>query len=148
MHVPSQLSRGFTVMELMVTIAVMLVLLGIAQPSFQALRQRAAIRGAAEQVLSFWNQARLEATKRNQMVKVGAMQMDSGAGFCLGAAVTSNPADNTPCNCSLAAPSSAVCDVARFPAQQSEWKQVRLDGMTLGGGTLPTLTHPALAARS
>jgi prepilin-type N-terminal cleavage/methylation domain-containing protein len=138
------IARGFTLIEMMISIVVMLLLLAIAQPSFEGLRQRSAIRGASEQVLSFWNQARLESAKRNRLVKVGAMQVDSGAGFCLGAALTNDPADNTTCDCSLAAPSSNVCDVARFPADQSEWKHVTLAGMTLGGGSLPSLTHPAV----
>jgi prepilin-type N-terminal cleavage/methylation domain-containing protein len=138
------LVRGFTLIELMVSLAVMLVLVAIAQPSFEGLRQRSAIRGAGEQVLGFWNQARLEAAKRNQMDKVGALQMNGGAGFCLGAAVAAEADDDTPCDCRQAAPSSDVCDIARFPADQSEWKGVFLAGMTLGGGTLPTLTRPAV----
>ena len=140
--------RGFTVIELMVTVLVMLVLIAIAQPSFEGLRQRTAIRGAAENVMSFWNQARLEAAKRNQMVKVGAI-FGSGDAFCLGAATTTNPADDIPCDCTTAAPSDATltCDIARFPGDQGEWKRVTLSGMTLGGGTFisdmePTVIEP------
>ena len=59
----------------------MLVLLPIALPSFEGVRQRAAFGASAEQLLSFWNQARLEAAKRNQMVKVGVVQSDSGDEF-------------------------------------------------------------------
>lgn len=138
--------RGFTVIELMVTVLVMLVLLAIAQPSFESLRQRTAIRGAAENVLSFWNQARLEAAKRNQFVKVGVVQTNSGKEFCLGAALTTNTADTTPCNCMEVAPSSNVCDIAIFPGpnNQSEWRGVSLAGVTLGGGTVITAIQPAL----
>lgn len=127
--------RGFTIIELMVTLAVMLVLMAIAQPSFEGLRQRSAIRGAGQHLESFWNQARLEAAKRNSMVKVGVVQSSSGGIFCLGAATTTAPADTTPCDCREAAPASDVCDIARFPGDQSEWSRVTLVGMTLGGGT-------------
>lgn len=139
-------SRGFTVIELMVTVAVMLVLIAIAQPSFEGLRQRTAIRGAAENVLSFWNQARLEAAKRNRLVKVGLVQSDSGKTFCLGAATTTDPADVTPCDCSQAVPASDVCDIAIFPGEgnNSEWRGVSLSGVTLGGGTLISAMQPAV----
>lgn len=138
--------HGFTVIELMVTVLVMLVLIAIAQPSFEGLRQRSAIRGSAEQVLSFWNQARLEAAKRNQMVKVGIVQSDNGKVFCLGAATTTDASDATPCDCTQPSPGSDVCDVAIFPGQgnQSEWRGVSLAGMTLGGGTVITAIQPAI----
>jgi hypothetical protein len=88
-------------------------------------------------VVSFWNQARFEAAKRNQMVKVGVST--SGSAFCLGAATTTDTADNTPCNCLSTA---NLCNVAAFPAPsasnvtQNEW-----NGMTfvVTSGTTPTL---------
>jgi prepilin-type N-terminal cleavage/methylation domain-containing protein len=136
--------KGFTLIELMVTLAVLLVLMLLALPSFEAVRQRAALRGAGEQALGFWNQARLESAKRNQMVKVG-VRMDSTTGaFCLGAATTTSPTDNTPCNCLLAAPSTDVCDVARFPSDQAEWSRVTLNNVTLGGTTVLTNIKPAV----
>jgi len=137
---------GFTIIEMMVAVLVMLVLIAIAQPSFESLRQRSAIRASAEQMLSFWNQARLEAAKRNQFVKVGVVQSDGGKTFCMGAATTTNPNDTTPCDCTLAAPGSQVCDVAIFPGENnnSEWRGVVLTGMTLGGGTVITAIQPAV----
>lgn len=137
--------RGFTLIELMVTVGVMLILLMIAMPSFEGLRQRSAIRGSAEQVLGFWNQARLEAAKRNALVKVSVSQSGGGAEFCLGAATTADPADATACDCFETVTSdSDYCNVARFPADQSEWKGVTLSGVTLGGGTDLTDIEPAV----
>lgn len=142
-------SRGFTLIELAVTLTVVLVLGMLALPSFLGMRQRSAIRGAGDNVLAFWNQARLEAVKRNSYVKVGVVQTNSGAQFCLGAATTTDPNDTTPCDCTQAAPLSNVCDVARFPsgmtaAGQAEWNRVTLAGVTLGGGTLLTAIEPAV----
>lgn len=132
----SRNTSGFTVIELMVTVAVMLVLLMIAVPSFEGLRLRSAIRGAGEQTLSFWNQARLESAKRNQLVKVGVVE--TGGEFCLGAATTATDDDlyDEPCDCFMTdVTDDTYCNVARFPGDgnQSEWK-----GVTLSG-TAPTL---------
>ena len=92
-------NSGFTVIELMVTVAVMLILLMIAMPSFEGLRQRSAIRGAGEQVLGFWNQARLEAAKRNAAGEGQRKPERKRREFCLGAARTADPADDDACDC-------------------------------------------------
>jgi prepilin-type N-terminal cleavage/methylation domain-containing protein len=121
--------RGFTLIELVITITVILVLMLLALPSFNAFQQRSALRGGAEQALGFWNQARLEAAKRNQLVKVGVSV--TGSEFCLGATTTTIDAvdHDTPCDCQTA----GACDVATFGADQDEWQGVTLNGTpTLG----------------
>ena len=131
---------GFSIIELMITVAVMLVLLMLAMPSFEGMRLRAAIRGAGEQTLGFWNQSRLEAAKRNQMVKVGVIE--DGSAFCLGAATTADPDDGEACDCFLADTTDpAYCDVARFPGpgNQAEWKGVTLSGTPTLGSDLDGL---------
>ena len=125
---------GFTLIEMVVTLAVMFSFFLMAIPSFATMRQRAALRGAGDEVLAFWNEARFEAVKRNQMVKVGVMRVGTD-GFCLGAATTTNESDTLPCDCSMAAPSSNACDVARYPADQAEWNKVQLAGASWGGST-------------
>lgn len=135
-----QSNRGFTLIEMMVTVAVMVVLLLLALPSFESTRQRAALRGASENLVSFWNQARLESAKRNQMVKVGVVQSSSGKIFCLGAATTTNASDTSPCDCTTATPTtqSDTCDVARFPNGNGEWSGSTLTGVTIGTSDWPT----------
>ena len=141
---------GFTLIELAVTLTVILVLAMIALPSFQAQRQRAALRGAADQLANFWGQARFEAVKRNSMIKVGVVQTGGGSAFCLGAATTTASTDTTPCDCTTAAPSDATltCNVARFPPDmadgQAQWNGVTLAGVTLGGGTTLSNIEPAV----
>lgn len=131
---------GFTLIELMVTLAVFAILTLLAVPSFVSFRQRSALRGATEQVQSFWNQARFEAAKRNQMVKVGVKQ--NAGNFCLGAATTTLKTDTTPCDCLSVAPTTDICDVAIFPAPdasfsgQSEWRGATF---VVVSGTTPTL---------
>jgi prepilin-type N-terminal cleavage/methylation domain-containing protein len=140
---------GFTLIELMVTLAVVIVLLLLALPSFRTFQQRSALRGAAEQSVQFWNQMRLESAKRNQMVKFGIVQ--SGSNFCLGAAqltateittVNGGTALTVPCDCFTA----GACDVAVFPADQSEWKgatyRVVSGTPTLGAGNAVVVIEP------
>jgi prepilin-type N-terminal cleavage/methylation domain-containing protein len=127
-------SRGFTLIELAVTIAVMFIFFMMAFPSFASLKQRSAIRGAGDQVLGFWNEARFEAVKRNQLVKVGFMRVGV-SGFCIGAATTTSESDSSACDCSSAAPATNVCDVGRYPSDQTEWQRVTLVGASLGGST-------------
>jgi len=129
-------SSGFTMIELMVTLTVIFVLALLAVPSMISFRQRSALRGAGEQALGFWNQARFEAAKRNAMVKVGVYS-NAGA-YCLGAAVTTDPADNTPCHCDTA----GACDVAVFPGEQGQWSGVTLASTTLGSSSGVAVIEP------
>lgn len=143
MHSPPARSRGFTLIELMVTLTVVLIFMLMAVPSFAGIKQRSAIRGAADQMLGFWNEARFEAVKRNQLVKVGVMTGAGGA-FCLGAATTTDEADSTPCDCTSASPAANVCDVGRYPTDQADWNRVSLAGVTVGGSTSLAALHPVV----
>ena len=133
---------GFTLIELVVSLAVSFIFFAMAVPSFSGMRQRAALRGAADETMAFWNEARFEAVKRNQMVKVGVFTGANGA-YCLGAATTEDEADAAPCDCLSATPASNACDVARWPTDQSEWQGVRLAGVSLAGSSGSNL-HPVV----
>jgi Tfp pilus assembly protein FimT len=133
MPASSRSNRGFTLVEAVVTVTVIMILVILAVPAFSDFRQRTAIRGASERVLSFWNSARLEAAKRNSLVKFGVVA--DGDAFCLGADLTTDTADETACDCFETDTTNAdYCDVARYPADQVEW-----DGVSLPGGSNITL---------
>lgn len=57
--------RGFSLIELMIGIAIMAILLGVAVPSFQTWLQNIQIRNAAESVANGLQRARAEAVARN-----------------------------------------------------------------------------------
>jgi prepilin-type N-terminal cleavage/methylation domain-containing protein len=136
---------GFTLIELMVTLAVIVILAMLALPSFNSFQQRSALRGSAEQVVSFWNQARFEAAKRDKNIKVGVKT--SGTSFCLGASAVTD-AEQTDLDAGTALTSTCdcftagSCDVAAYPgvisgvSDQSEWQGVTF--VTVSGNT-PTL---------
>lgn len=126
-------ARGFTLIELVITISVIIVLSMIAIPSFQSMRQRSATRAAADQAQLVWNQARFEAAKRNAYVKF-ALKTQTFSGvtsYCLGAATTTDPADGTGCDCFRTSYLlSDSCNVAQFPNDRSDWQGVTVAGTT------------------
>ncbi len=63
-----QNQRGFTLIEIMVALAVLTILLAIAVPSFQAMIKNSQIRNAAESVSNGLAKARAEAINRNTTV--------------------------------------------------------------------------------
>lgn len=65
-------SRGFTLVELMVTVAVMAALVAIATPSMTALIDNGRVAGQTEELVSSLQLARAEAIRRNARVTVCA----------------------------------------------------------------------------
>lgn len=63
--------RGFTLIELMVAVAVAAVLLAIAVPSFQGISRNNAVRAATNDLISTINIARMQAvsTRSNMVIK-------------------------------------------------------------------------------
>jgi len=73
------MQRGFTLIELMVTISVAAILLGIAVPSYNHLMQSNRASTTANRLLSTLMLARSEAIQRNQRVVVCIVQAGSDA---------------------------------------------------------------------
>lgn len=114
--------RGFTLVELIVSIAVLSILLVMAVPSFVEFRERVAVRGAGDQLVSAWANARLEALKRDEPVAVTIKT--SGANLCIGAST-----GTAACDCFTA----AACNVSQYPGSQADWSGVTMIGKpTLG----------------
>ena len=93
--------RGFSLIELMVTIAVAAILLGIAAPSFQDLVIRNRLATNANQLVTALNLARSEAIKRGTTVSVcksanGSSCGGSGVNWESGWIVFVNNDDDSP----------------------------------------------------
>ncbi len=70
-------AKGFTLIELMVTIALMAIMLGIAAPSFVSFKRNSELTSIANNFLAALNAARTEAMKRNMFAMVMPANNDS-----------------------------------------------------------------------
>jgi type IV fimbrial biogenesis protein FimT len=71
------IARRFTVIELMIAVAVFAIILSLALPSYRALIEKRQVTSGAEQVSAFLSAAQLEAVKRNREVAVTCL-LESG----------------------------------------------------------------------
>ena len=79
--------RGFTLVELMVTLAVAAVLAMVAVPGMTQLFRSARLSAQTDQLVSALNLARLEAVKRRQDIQLCGAANPAGATNCTGVAV-------------------------------------------------------------
>lgn len=127
-------ARGFTLIELMVTLVVLTILVTMAVPSFADYLQKARVRGAADQVTSLLARARAAAVKTSMPIAVTA-RTKSGGGWCLGArqpgepgAWAQRPVTATGCQCDT---DSSVCTV--------DGERLVVDDTDIGASRVPTL---------
>lgn len=93
--------RGFTIIELMITLMIALILAVMAASLFIDVRERTIARGAADSLVSAVAQAKLEAAKRNDFITMSVR--GSGAAWCIGLQT-----GTTGCDCL-----SATCNVTQ-----------------------------------
>jgi len=73
---------GFTLIELMITLAVLAILVAIALPSFQATLENRRLSAAADNIYAFISYAKSEAIKKNQSIRFQATV--DGTSWCIG----------------------------------------------------------------
>jgi type IV fimbrial biogenesis protein FimT len=116
---------GFTLVELMVVIAIVVILLVIAVPSFAEYIDRARLRGAADGALSLVADARTASVQRNRDVIVSFGGTDPA--WCMGAKSAADPT-------TLGKPVNAVVD------------DVACDCTTPSGCTVGTQSNDVVAS--
>ena len=87
-------NSGFTLIELMVTLAVLAVVLAAALPSFADFFDKNRVRGAADGLISLISNARAEAVKNDLDVNIAFT--GSGTSWCAGANAASLPSGGNP----------------------------------------------------
>lgn len=132
---------GFTLVELMITLVVLLVLTLLAVPSFRDYMEKQRVRGAADQITDLLARARAAAVKNNLPVAISAAS--DADGWCVAARMAPAPTTD------LAAPradTTTACDCenpATAPVCTVESETMVLSSASLSAGSPPTVTLPA-----
>lgn len=136
LRVAVRVQTGFTMVELMVALAVLAILTVIAAPSMAEYLERSRLRGAAEEAIAVLGQARQAAVEADRNVRLSVKGTSDA--WCVGAAQAAEPAAGElvgavgACDCSTAAASCVVGGerlVATVPAGS---------GVTVSAGSLAT----------
>jgi len=103
-------STGFTLVELMVTLAVATILLVLATPSFVDMIDKSRLKGVVDNSVDFIKDARAESVKHNRNVNVAFGGTSSA--WCIGA----NAAGETGVTAGDAIPTLTACQCSSTPS--------------------------------
>jgi type IV fimbrial biogenesis protein FimT len=95
--------HGFTVIELMISLAVLAIITSLALPSYRSILEKRQVTSGAEQLGAFLSSAQLESVKRNQFVAVN--YQDNSGDWCLG--MRAGDAAGVDCDCTVTDPTAA-----------------------------------------
>jgi prepilin-type N-terminal cleavage/methylation domain-containing protein len=133
-------NKGFTVIELMVAVAVIAIITSLAFPSYRTLIEKRDVTSGAEQLSAFLSSARMESVKRNEQIAVYRMGQQ-----CIGFFSYDRDDPRTECNCLQTDPTQAdACAIDEFRDGtamrlhalnlEAMNKPVQVTDITMGGG--------------
>ena len=123
--------RGLTVIELMVTVAIMAILLVVGVPSFNDFLAKGRLVGAAEALAQDLQLARSEALRSNAPV---TLSLSSGNAWCYGSVPGA-----TACNCNTA----SACTLRQVG--RADYRGVTMGAPTFAGNAVTFTAHQGLA---
>ncbi len=95
--------HGFTIIEMMIALAVLAIITSLALPSYRTLLEKRQVTSGAEQLGAFLSTAQLESVKRNQFVVVN--YMPNSGNWCFG--MRTGDASSVTCDCRVTDPTAA-----------------------------------------
>ncbi len=125
-------SPGFTLMEMMIAVAIIVVLAALAAPSLSDFFDRNRVRAAADDVSSLISQARAEAVKNDLPISVKAT--GSGTTWCVGADQALPPtggqkADESANGCDCTNGTKCMVSGIRRVVSSADYHDVSLSGL-------------------
>ena len=124
---PTRSNTGFTLIEMIATVAVLAVLVTVGIPSFQETIDKRRLTGAAEQLQADLQYARSEAIKRNGNVFVTFT--GTGTTWCYGMSATT-----ATCNCTTS--TSCQLDTVEKVVNQTGFRNISLGVASITGNNL------------
>jgi type IV fimbrial biogenesis protein FimT len=98
--------RGVSLIEVVITVSVVSIAIGLAVPSWDQINQKRQVTGAAENLASFMSDMQSSAIRRNERLTI-ALQHAGTDEWCVGAVL-----GDTPCDCRVTDPaSSSYCSI-------------------------------------
>jgi len=137
--------EGFTLIELMVSLLVLVILAAVATPSFADLFDRKRVLGAADAVVGLIGNARVEAVKNDLDVNVA--MTGAGTAWCVGGNAATAPSGGQPAGAAVACDctDTAACLVSgqRLVVASGDYQDVSV-GTALGAAMVFDSTLGAL----
>jgi len=133
-------SKGFTIIELMVVIAVIAIVTSFALPSYRTLIEKRQVTSGAQQFAAFLSSAKMESVKRNEMIAIWR----DASNECMGFYVYELDNPRTNCDCTKILPGDTnACTIDEFGDGVMKLhvlnnsllnKPVNVTAINLGGG--------------
>ena len=98
-------AKGFTVIELMIVVAVVAIITSIALPSYRTIIEKRQVTGGAEKLGAFLSAVQMESVKRSENITVSYDMTDADT-WCIG--IVSGTAA---CDCTDSDPATATCKI-------------------------------------
>ena len=98
-------AKGFTVIELMIVVAVVAIITSIALPSYRTIIEKRQVTNGAEKLGAFLSAVQMESVKRSENITVSYDRTDAET-WCIG--IVSGTAD---CDCTDTDPATADCKI-------------------------------------